>query len=176
MKKIYTTIAIAMMAVVTLSFTSCRNSDEMAASYIDGFWEGDLTTSFYSQTGNAYIYTQIEFVRNNRYGGTGTERDYYNRYQYRDSYFRWTVENEYIIIRYEDGTQIYAYFNGPRHDIDGDVMQGVFRSSRNGRALAEFTLHRISYWYGDWYSSPWWSKQHKMTTDADTTNNEKEEQ
>jgi hypothetical protein len=176
MKKIYTTIAIAMMAVVTLSFTSCRNSDEMAASYIDGFWEGDLTTSFYSQTGNAYIYTQIEFVRNNRYGGTGTERDYYNRYQYRDSYFRWTVENEYIIIRYEDGTQIYAYFNGPRHDIDGDVMQGVFRSSRNGRALAEFTLHRINYWYEDWYSSSWWSKQHKMTTDADTTNNENEEQ
>ena len=141
-----------MMAVVMVTFTSCRNSDEMAASFIDGYWEGDLTTSFYSYFGNKYIYTQIEFVRENRYGGRGVERDYYNHYDYKDSYFRWTVENEYIIMRYEDGTQIYAYFNGPRHDIDG-----------------------VSYWYGDWYSSPWWSKQHQMTDDK-TTNNEKEEQ
>lgn len=173
MKKIYTLITamlIASMSITTL--TSCQNNDEMVASYVDGYWEGDLTTSFYSYMGNAYIYTQIEFVRNNRYGGDGVERDYDKRYQYRDSYFRWTVEDEYIIIRYDDGTQIYAYFNGPRHDIDGDVMQGVFRDSRNGRALAEFTLHRISYWYDDWYSSSWWSKQNKMTNDSTTTKEE----
>ncbi|MBQ7424266.1 MAG: hypothetical protein IJV13_07030 [Prevotella sp.] len=173
MKKIYTTIMMMLLASVSLfTFTSCENSDEMVASYIDGYWEGNLTTNFYSFRGTQYIYTQIEFARTNTYGGDGYERDYYNRYSYNESYFRWTIENEYIIIRYDDGTEIYAYFNGPRHDVDGDLMTGVFRSSRSGRILAEFELHRINYWYRDWYDDGWYAKQMQLTGDSLTVKEE----
>ena len=63
MKKIYTNIAVALMAVLTMtSFTSC-DSDVDLAYDLDGIWQGTIIANYYYD----------------RYGGTFLDGNYYDR-------------------------------------------------------------------------------------------------
>ena len=48
MKKLYTTLMMAMMAMLTLSLTSCE-TDEQIAYTLEGTWTGDMSIEDYGE-------------------------------------------------------------------------------------------------------------------------------
>ena len=60
MKKLYTTLMIAMMGLMTLSFTSCE-TDEEIANTLEGTWRGDMRIEDYN--GVSYTGSEITFLK-----------------------------------------------------------------------------------------------------------------
>ena len=79
MKKIYTYLTVALLAMTTTTLlTSCDDQDAMEARTLDGSWTGYIETYFqdrWGMTGNSYR-TTMYFHQRDRYGGTGYEVDY----------------------------------------------------------------------------------------------------
>ena len=141
MKKLTTMLAMALMAVMTVTlFASCDEDDEIAYT-LTGTWTGSLSAYYQDRwglTGDHYR-TTITFHQD----GTGEEVDYDVRSPYRDySYcpFLWTVNNGTITLRYEDSewnpVYIYdyslsgSYFSG--YMDDGTNRDIVFRFNYDG--------------------------------------------
>ena len=76
MKKLYTTLMMAMMGLMTLSFTSCE-TDEQIANTLEGTWRGDMTIEDYN--GVSYVESEITFLKDpyTYSEGTGLWVDYY---------------------------------------------------------------------------------------------------
>ena len=122
MKKIYTYLTMAMMALTTATvFTSCDywddEEDRREAYTLDGTWTGYIDTYIndrFGLSGDSYR-TTMYFERNNSYGGWGYEVDYNLYSRYNDYYyceFRWEVVNGTIRIQYDDSWNtvlIYDY-------------------------------------------------------------------
>ena len=103
MKKIYTYLAMTLIALTTL--TSCDQEawDREDARTLDGTWTGYIDVYYadrWGWTGDTYR-TSICFVREDAYGGWGYEADYDTGY-YNQAYseFAWEVVNGVIRINY----------------------------------------------------------------------------
>ena len=60
MKKLYTTLMMAMMAMMTLSFTSCETDEEIARD-LEGTWIGNM--HIVDDYGEATTYSELTFTR-----------------------------------------------------------------------------------------------------------------
>lgn len=142
MKKIYTYLTMALMAMTTTALmTSCDDrywndsEDREEARTLEGTWTGYIDTYFYDRfgrTGDTYR-TSMYFERENIYGGWGYELDY-NIYSLYDDYyyceFRWDVLNGSIRINYADSwntVYIYDYTLTPNY-FRGYMDDGTSRN------------------------------------------------
>ena len=150
MKKIYNNIAVALMAVLTMTaFTSC-DSDVDLAYDLDGIWQGTIVGNYYyDRYGTTYTDydTEICFYQDGSFsrGGTGYEIDRDNTTgRYTRSNFDWTVRNGRIYLSYDDGYDViirdyetYTMGNAMR-------FRGYFEDYRTGEQLASFNLIKVS--------------------------------
>jgi hypothetical protein len=67
MKKLYTTLMMAMMAMMTLSLTSCEIDEEIAYD-LEGTWKGNM--HIIDDYGEETTYSELTFIR---YFNTSTE-------------------------------------------------------------------------------------------------------
>jgi hypothetical protein len=168
MKKFYYNIAVALMAVLSMTaFTSCEN-DEQIAYDLSGEWEGYMGESFYDYWGYenyAEYYTVIRFYRDGhssyRYGastGEGEQIDYVNGSNYRPyyRYFTWEVDWGTIYIKYDNGEQVRIY----NYNINGRYFRGTMKYyDRWSRELsvADFDFRKTTNFDWDYYYE--WSQQ-----------------
>lgn len=155
MKKFYNFMAVALVAMLTLTLTSCN--DDAIARELDGVWAGSVTTGS-SWRNHSFQYVEIEFFKNPyRYAqGSGREYDYnnddYDRYYTggRTCYicdFTYEVNDNVISIYYEDGTKVRIY----DYDLYNNTFTGEFRNGYNDRYIASFSFARLTkyrYEYG----------------------------
>lgn len=168
MKKIYTYMTMALLAVLTMtSFSSCMTRDEMIAYDLSGEWEGYMGEEYYSYwgyegTGREYD-TIIRFYRKGysysrgATSGYGEQVDYdpyYGDYRYRD--FMWSVAGGRIKMTYETGQVIYIY----DYEIDGNRFRG-YMDCGNYKEIY-FDLYKTS--TDRWNSYYEWSKTPKALT------------
>ena len=105
MKKLYTTLMMAMMAMMTLSFTSCETDEEIAYD-LEGTWVGNMSIA--DDWGESYVESEITFLRypSSYTDGNGLWADYYGPRDYEVYRFEWYVEYGTIYIRFEDGARV----------------------------------------------------------------------
>lgn len=135
MKKIYTYLTVALLAMTTTTLlTSCDDQDAMEARTLDGSWTGYIETYFQDRwgvTGNSYR-TTMYFHQRDRYGGTGYEVDYNTQSRYSDYYyceFDWEVYQGEIHIRYADTwDDVYIYdYRLTQSNFEGYMDDGTYR-------------------------------------------------
>ncbi len=153
MKKLSSFLMIALVAVISLSFTSCDKDSEVAYT-LDGTWKGNM----YIQYG-AYesTYSIIEFDQNDGlYSGTGYWTDFYgssywNGKAYRPtSSFRWTVRNGNIYITFNDGSSDVVIYD---YRISDNYFTGVIEANNGNRASFSLTKYGSTYNWRDYYYS-----------------------
>lgn len=108
MKKLKTLLTMALVAMMSLSFTSC-DKDAITAGYLDGTWEGYLRSSV-DYYGNRYYANSVDVCFNAGWSsGTGQWIDYYSNAPWDYVYNRidWDVRDGVINIYFRD-TQEYA--------------------------------------------------------------------
>ncbi len=156
MKKIYTYLAMMMIAMTTL--TSCDRTvwdrydswDNQDACTLDGTWTGYIDVYYadrWGWTGESYN-TSIRFVQENAYGGWGEEADYDNFYEeVAYSEFTWTVANGVIRISYAapwNPIRIYEY------RLYGDYFEGFMDDYTRKDIRFQF-YYDGNYNWGRWY-------------------------
>ena len=105
MKKLYTTLMMAMMAMMTLSFTSCETDEEIAYD-LEGTWRGNMSIA--DAYGESVVDSEITFLRypNSYTEGNGLWADYYGPRDYEVYRFEWYVDYGTIYIRFSDGARV----------------------------------------------------------------------
>jgi len=169
MKKIYTMLMMAMMA---LAFTSCE--DEMIADTLEGTWSGNMFISS-NWDGKTYDVTRTEITfeidpfRFTR--GSGYWVDYYSRapWDYVANHIDWSVNNGVISIYFiEDGDRIEIR----DYHLNSRRFYGTIYDGDN---LVDFELycvdrpHYDNYRWGfdSWYGEYYWART--RSGDADST-------
>ena len=137
MKKLYTTLMMAMMGLMTLSFTSCE-TDEQIAYDLEGTWVGNMSIA--DAYGESYVESEITFLRysNSYTEGNGIWADYYGPRDYEVYRFEWYVDFGTIYIRFDDGARVeirnYSLtanrFDGRFWDGYKEVSFGLYNSTR----------------------------------------------
>jgi hypothetical protein len=137
MKKLYTTLMIAMMAMMTMSLTSCETDEEIAYD-LEGTWTGYM--SIVDDYGEATTNSEITFIRysNSYTEGNGLWADYYSDGYCSVMHFDWYVQYGTIYIRFEDGirVEIRSYslssrrFRGRFWDGDSEVAFELMSTTR----------------------------------------------
>ena len=154
-------LTMAMIAMLSLTFTSCDMDDDDIAYNLDGIWEGEIRGSYYDRYGHGttYNYARIEFYQNPyKYAsGDGREIDFSDRSYYTEVVrFRYTVENGIMYISYEDGTDVRI----SHYTLYSDRFRGEFRDFHNDKYLASFDFVRVNSWrnsYSGYYDRyDWW--------------------
>lgn len=170
MKKIYTYLMTALMALPMLTLTSC-DRDAADAYTLNGQWEGYISTYYadrWGMTGEDYR-TCIQFIQRDNYGGTGFEVDYDARDRYGSYYYspiEWEVRNGIIRIHYiYDGD----YVEISRYTLNRDRFYGYMYDGT--RRDIEFSL----YYVGDvdwsrYRSGGTWHKRSSAAVEGDSVN------
>lgn len=175
MKKIYT---IMMMAMMAMAFTSCE--DEYIADTLEGTWSGNMYISSYWD-GRYYdaSSTEVTFLRDpfTWTSGTGYWVDYYRNApwgSYVANHINWTVSNGTIFVHFiEDNDRIEIRdFRLSHNRFVGNIY--------DGDQLVEFDLYNVSrpydYWdgynwgYDYWYDSyyGYWARTRGAGNDSIT--------
>ena len=170
MKKIYTMLMMAMMA---LAFTSCE--DEYIADTLEGTWSGNMYISSYWD-GRTYDVTRTEItfdIDPFRFTkGSGYWVDYYRGapWDYVANHIDWSVKNGVIYVYFrEDGDwiEICDYhlnsnrFYGTIYDGDNTVDFELYCTSR---PRYDDYYWGFDSWYDDYY---YWART--RSGDADST-------
>lgn len=159
MKKFYTTLMMAMMALMTLSFTSC-DTDEQIARTLEGTWTGDMSIEDWD--GYSYVQSEITFLKDpyTYSEGTGLWVDYYDRRGYVPTHFSWTVELGTIYIHFvEDNWDVQI-----RHySLSDNHFSGKFF---DGDKEVRFSLYYTSYRYENSYDWDDWRYYRSYTRGA----------
>lgn len=156
-----------MLAITVFTLTGCDSDDDANTAYFfEGYWEGQMGTNFYGELGygTSYYYTQLDIVRDNKYGGYGVERDYYSQYNYSEIKFNWTVQDGHIYFQYYNGRAIALDFSAQSSYDGTDRMLMRAYDYASGNVIGSAELYRINDWYNDWYDDPYWAKQNKLWT------------
>jgi len=161
MKKMYTLWTMVLLAVLSMSFTSCEWDDDDAIAYtLEGTWAGNMYVSS-EWNGQVYdaTYSEICFLRDPyRYSsGTGYWVDYYSNYgwgrNYVANHIEWTVNMRTITVYFvEEGTTLWI----DNYRLNDSYFEGYIRDGESG---VEFSLRHIDspnwndyYWgYDDYY-------------------------
>lgn len=177
MKKLFTLLAMIMMAIGSMSLTSCTNDDYIGLT-LDGCWQGNLYM-YTRYGGNTYpsYRSQIEFDANlNMSKGSGYWVDYYNNapWNYHANHISWEVNNGVITIYFiEDDYYVRIY----DYNIDSNYFSGLIEGE-DGKKL-EFSLRNTSSVNWDSYNYGWQSYGYSKSStlsrsaDADSTSVEK---
>lgn len=117
MKKLSTLFTMGLIAMLSLTLSSCDEDQEIAMN-LQGYWEGYLSDGFYNRRwgsyGNDRFYTRWYFDGDlGSRAGRGWEEDY-NRFDRKNSgrmYFHYYVKDETIKITYDDDRYdpVYIY-------------------------------------------------------------------
>lgn len=113
MKKFTSFLTVALMALMSLTFTSCDEDSDIAYT-LDGTWKGNMYVKYGGYTAT---YTVIRFDQNDGfYSGTGYWIDYYNDYSWGGNNYianriRWTVRNGNIYINLLDENNSVVIYN-----------------------------------------------------------------
>lgn len=179
MKKFTSMLVVALMALASLTFTSCEDNE--IADTLYGSWKGYMDIGL-TWGGSYYASTtsEITFNTNGSYTthGTGYWIDYYSgtaRWDYVANRIEWEVRDRVIYIHFLD-ENTYATIRD--YSLNDDYFYGTMVS---GDSSADFKLVKTSrpsswdnyYWYGtsDWYNS-WgytsWSRKSDGTTRSDS--------
>ena len=158
MKKIYTMLMMAMMA---LAFTSCEE-DEQIARTLEGTWKGNMYISSYwdDRTYDA-TYSEVTFLKDPyRYSsGNGYWVDYYSNapWDYVANHIDWRVDFGVIYVHFvEEGTSLeirdyrldYDRFYGTIYDGDNTVDFELYNTSRR-------YYDNYRWGYDSWYDNYW---------------------
>lgn len=143
MKKIYNYLFVGIVAVLSMTLSSC-NTDEDVARRLDGIWEGEVRQNWawrwsdYSR----YQYVDIEFYTDPYFHaeGSGIEYDYTGSYSYVSCPFNFRVRNGVIYIDYRDGSRVQI----TDYHLSGSRFSGVFRDYYNGDYLADFSFYKVA--------------------------------
>lgn len=161
MKKLTSITAALLMAMASLTLTSC-DDDEGIANTLWGVWEGQMA-SYYSHGGTSYsvTYSVISFDKDPYYSasGTGYWIDYFDNsgYQYYATHIEWVVRNRNIYIEsIEDGDEwvIYDYelyddrFTGHINNDSGSQMSfSLYKTSAPDLYDYEWGWDNSTYYY-----------------------------
>ena len=99
MKRFTTTWTLVLMAVLSFSLMSCQDDDERLAYYLDGVWQGNITTDSQDYS------TTIEFFQDGYYATSGYGYETSKGWSYGHTtrtYFEWWVQDRTIILHYSD--------------------------------------------------------------------------
>jgi hypothetical protein len=176
MKKIYTMLMMAMMA---LAFTSCE--DEAIAYDLEGTWRGEMyISSRYNDRVYNTTYTEVTFDKNpyEYASGTGTWVDYYDGNpgwgtNYVANHITWEVSNRIIRIWFRnEGT----YFEIRDYSLNHYRFEGTIWDNGN---YVDFYLTKVgrpasysSYVWDEYYfNDPYWARTRSAadSTEVDTT-------
>lgn len=171
MKKLYTTLMMAMMAMMTLSFTSCETDEEIAYT-LEGTWTGDMSIEDWK--GYSYVSSEITFLKDpyTYSEGSGLWVDYYYGGGYVPTHFNWFVEYGTIYIHFvEDNWDVeirhYSlsdnHFRGKFYDGDKEVRFDLYNTSRR---------YEGSYDWDRWGSSHYYTRSaadSSLSTDSTVT-------
>lgn len=158
MKKITSLMAMLLMAMATLTFTSC-DDDEEISNTLWGVWKGNMGVYYdYGDYEYDASYSVIAFDKDPSYyaSGTGYWIDYYTtgRYDYYASHIQWTVRNGIIsIYSEEDGDTWYISDYRLTYDTFSGILDNGYSEPMS------FSLYKTSapnwndYYWDGWYSS-----------------------
>ena len=167
MKKIYTMLMIAMMALV---FTSCE--DEYIADTLEGTWSGNM---YFSSTWDGRTYditrTEITFLKDpyTYASGSGYWVDYYSGapWDYVANHINWDVRNSVIYVYFiEDGDRLEIR----DYHLNSNRFTGVIYDGSN---VVDFELYNTSRPYYDnyyWGFDSWYDNYWARTRGADADN------
>ena len=145
MKKLYTTLMIAMMGMMAMSFISCETDEEIAYT-LEGTWVGDMTIEDWA--GYSYVQSEITFLKDpyTYSEGTGLWVDYYSDGYYNPTHINWTVRYGTIYIHFvEDNWDVEI-----RHyALTGNHFRGEFFDGDN---IVNFDLNYASRRYESNYN------------------------
>ena len=188
MKKMYTLWTMVLLAVLSMSFTSCEWDDDDAIAYtLEGTWKGNMYVSS-EWDGRVYdaTYSELCFLRDPyRYSsGKGYWVDYYNNAgwgrNYVANHIEWTVYNRTIKVDFlEEGTTLWI----EDFSLDDNYFEGTIY---DGESRVEFQLTHTSspnwnnYYYGwdDYYYDDYYYAKPMMgaeTSDKAATGEKKAE-
>lgn len=153
MKKVSTLMAMAFLALMALTFTSCEGDDFDTAANLNGTWRGSLGQYYSTVYGDGYAEWETEFRFENYSGTTGAstsgygeeidfDPDYWSDYKYYD--FRWEVAYGNIYLHYSNGDELVIR----NYSMSGDRIRGVLETI-DGVFVANLNLYRTSYWPWD---------------------------
>lgn len=176
MKKITSLMTMLLLAVTTLTLTSC-NDDEEISNTLWGVWKGNMGM-YYDYDGYEYdaSYTVLAFDKDpyTYAQGTGYWIDYYNSgyYSYYASNIRWSVDNGVITI-YSIEDDEYWYIS--EYSLNYDRFSGILRGEYSNPM--SFTLYKTSapnwnnYYWDGWYESDYYGYYNakQPSRSADTT-------
>lgn len=175
MKKFTSLLAMAMMAMMSFTLSSC-DEDEEIADTLWGTWEGEMYV-VNEWNGHTYqsSYSVIQFDKdpyNYASSGTGYWVDYFSDapWDYFASHIEWVVRNERIqIYSYEDDT----YFEIRNYSLSDNYFRGELEDEYGG--WQSFSLRKTSspYWnYGwGWGHYPGYVNKKKSTPKVPFDNN-----
>jgi hypothetical protein len=154
MKKITTLMTLALLAVLSLSFTSCDDDDEIAYT-LEGTWRGNMYVSS-EWNGSVYdaTYSEICFLRDSYSysSGTGYWVDYYNNAGWGRNYIAnhidWRVNYGRIEVYFvEEGATIFI----KNYNLNDNYFTGTIYDNGN---CVDFSLNHIS--SPNWYGIDYW--------------------
>lgn len=157
MKKLYTLMTIALLAVLSMSFASCNflwNDDDEIAYTLEGTWQGNMYVSS-EWNGRVYdaTYSEICFLRDPyRYSsGKGYWVDYYDNYgwgrNYVANHIDWTVEYGTIKVYFvEERVTIWI----EDYRLNDNYFTGVIYDGSN---RVKFRLRHVD--SPNWYNYEW---------------------
>lgn len=155
MKKLYTTLMIAMMGLMTLSFTSCETDEEIAYT-MEGTWRGNMQIEDWD--GASYIDSEITFLKDpyTYSEGTGLWVDYYSGapWDYVPTHIEWYVKYGTIYIYFveDDASVEIRHYNLTANHFSGEFYDGY--------KTVTFNLRNTSRRYEGDYN---WSGNHYYT-------------
>ena len=141
MKKIYNYLFIGIVAMLSMTLSSCNN-DDYDAGLLAGYWEGDITSvGWRTETFN---YVDFYFEKDPSYGrGHGWERDYdASGYIVAESEFDYEVVNGSLKLTYYS-PYIVVWIDNWTISRDDRWMSAKFRYKGN---TVTWNLRRIGGW------------------------------
>lgn len=174
MKNLKTLLTMAIVALMSLSFTSC-DEDADIGDTLYGTWKGYMDIGLtYGDHYYASTTSEITFVPSNSYSdhGKGYWIDRYSNapWNYVANHIEWAVSNGVINIHFIEENSYATIYN---YSLDDDYFYGTVEcgnSSADFRLVKTASPNEWNYdWYDpdDWYDS-WgygWAKPHQGTFD-----------
>ncbi len=149
MKKFYNFMAVALVAMLSLTLTSC-NDDEYDARLLAGYWEGEVTSANWRS--RTFNYVDFYFEKDPQYGaGHGYERDYNQAGRIvAETRFYYYVENGRLRLDYED-LSYPVYINRWHITSSGnvDILEATF--SYRGSDVTWYLERRNTWRSNTWY-------------------------
>ncbi len=124
MKRFKSIWAFVMMAMMTLSFTSCDKDSDIAYT-LDGTWSGYMQLRHYYD-GNWYntYNANVYFNTTGWSSGTGMWQDIYSSYLKPTQAITWTVSNGNIYIEFKESGEKAIITN---YSLDNGLFSGVIQ-------------------------------------------------